>query len=523
MSPISAPRYLVWLLAGCLTAGCGGSVESGDELATERAGPSETSPAADRSNLQPHTVKPNDPPLRSKMEPPETEDLDPLDDNAADGPNRPSENARPPSLADLLKQPADSASRWIPNLPRMQIDEAAAAAAGIRKLSSKRLTLYTDMPAAEQIDQLPGMFDLAFPQWCKYFGVEASKHADWQLTGFLIKDKARFQRAGLLPGNLPPFPHGFARNYEFWLFDQPSDYYRRHLLLHEGTHAFMNTLLGGCGPPWYMEGIAELLSTHRWQQGQLTLNTMPANREEVEYWGRIKIVKDAVTKRRPLRLRQVIDYPPSAHLETEPYAWCWAAAVLMDRHPRYQQRFRRLHKNVLAADFDRQFYAALDKDWDDLREEWQLFVATLEYGHDVARTAVDFTPGKPLPARGGRVTVAADRGWQNSGLQLDGAATYRLAASGRYQVAKEPQIWWCEPGGVSIRYYRGRPLGILLAAVRPDATDPQPSSGLLRPTVVGLATTLSPKATGTLYLKINDSAAELGDNAGELQVEITRE
>ena len=177
---------------------------------------------------------------------------------------------------------------------------------------------------------------------------------------------------------------------------------------------------------------------------------------------------------------------------------------------------------MLAADFDRQFYTALGKDWNDLREEWQLFVIGLEYGHDVARTAVDFTPGKPLPASGGRVTVAADRGWQNSGLRLDGGVTYRLAASGRYQVGDVPKIWWCEPGGVSIRYYRGRPLGILLAAVRPDRSEPQRTSALLRPTVVGLATTLSPQASGTLYLKINDSAAELADNAGQLQVEITR-
>ncbi|NQU20808.1 MAG: hypothetical protein HQ567_05955 [Candidatus Nealsonbacteria bacterium] len=522
MSSASAKRYAVWLLLGCLGPGCGGSVESPGELVTQRSGSGETSLTAHRSDPQSQIEKPRDRPLRSEKEQPGSPNASP-DGAPGDVPDRPAENTRPPSLGDLLKQPADSAPRFIPNLPRMQIDEAAVAAAGIRKLSGKRLTLYTDLPTDQRIDQLPGVFDLAFPQWCEYFGVDASKQADWQLTGFLIKDKARFQQAGLLPGSLPPFRHGFARNFEFWLYDQPSDYYRRHLLLHEGTHGFMNTVLGGCGPAWYMEGIAELLSTHRWEQGKLTLNHMPANREEVAYWGRIKIIKDAVAERRPKRLKEVIDYPPNAHLETEPYAWCWAAAALMDRHPRYQERFRRLHKNVLAPDFDRQFYAALGKDWDDLREEWQILVAGLEYGHDVARTAVDFTPGKPLPAQGGRVTVAADRGWQNSGLRLDGATTYRLVASGRYQVASQPQIWWCEPGGVSIRYYRGRPLGILLAAVRPDGSQPQRSSALLRPMVVGLATKLSPQATGTLYLKINDSAAEFADNAGQLQVEITRE
>ena len=96
-----------------------------------------------------------------------------------------------------------------------------------------------------------------------------------------------------------------------------------------------------------------------------------------------------------------------------------------------------------------------------------MFVAGIEYGDDIPRTAIDFGPGKPLPAAGAAVTLSAGRGWQNSGLQLESGARYRLTATGRYQVAKTTRIWWSEPGGVSIRYYQGRPLGILLAAVRP--------------------------------------------------------
>ncbi len=118
------------------------------------------------------------------------------------------------------------------------------------------------------------------------------------------------------------------------------------------------------------------------------------------------------------------------------------------------------------------------------------------------------------------VNIAADRGWQNSGWRLEAGVTYRLTAAGRYQVATQPKVWWCEPGGVSIRYYQHRPLGILLAAVRPDHPPPGSTSALLRPTVVGLGTTLSPHETGTLFLKINDSAGELDDNAGELTVKI---
>ena len=119
--------------------------------------------------------------------------------------------------------------------------------------------------------------------------------------------------------------------------------------------------------------------------------------------------------------------------------------------------------------------------------------------------------------------MAADRGWQNSGLRLEAGVNYQLTATGRYQVAKNAKVWWCEPGGVSIRYYKGRPLGILLASVRPDHPAPGSTSALLHSTVVGLGTTLSPPQTGTLFLKINDSAGELDDNAGELKVEVRRE
>ena len=411
------------------------------------------------------------------------------------------------------------------------IDDARAAAAGIRKLPGKRLTLYTDL-SGEEIDRLPEVFQQAFPQWCRYFGVKEDEVADWHVTGFLMKDKARFATAGVLPDNLPPFKHGYSQDNSLWLNEQPSDFYRRELLLHEGTHSFMSTVLHGMGPPWYAEGMAEYLGTHRWQNGRLTLGYMPRSREESRRWRRVGIIQDAVSQHQALRLKTVIEYPPTAHLETEPYAWCWAAVTLLDRHPRYQKRFRQLIGLVRENDFNERFYRLFEPDWEELCEEWQLMVVNMEYGYDVARSAVDFTPGKPLPRAGAEVTVAADRGWQNSGLRLEAGKTYRLAAAGRYQVAvgqvanlpgEKPKPWMSEPGGVSIRYYKGRPLGILLASVRPDHPAPGSTSALLHSTVVGLGATLTSTETGTLYFKINDSPGELDDNAGELKVEVRRE
>jgi hypothetical protein len=404
-----------------------------------------------------------------------------------------------------------------PNLGRLTVDEARAAATGIRKVTGRRLTLFTDLGASEPVDILPEVFDQAFPQWCEYFEIDPADHADWNMTGFLMQEKDRFVRAGLYRDGLPPFKHGFAWDYDLWLYEQPSDYYRRHLLLHEGTHGFMNTVLGGCGPAWYREGTAELLGTHRWHDGRLTLNHMPASREEVPMWGRIKAIKEDYAAYRARPLRAVIEDRPELHV-TDSYPWFWAVAALLDRHPHYRRRFRQASKFIRGPDFQGRFDRLIGDEWEALSEQWQEFVANLEYGHDVQRTAVDFTPGQPLPDAGASLRVAADRGWQNSGLLLEAGTTYRIRASGRYQVANEPQIWWCEPGGVSIRYYKGLPLGILLAAVRPDPPRPEESSPLIRPATVGLGTTLVPEHSGTLFLRINDSAAELHDNAGALAV-----
>ncbi|MEX0641877.1 MAG: hypothetical protein WD468_04210, partial [Pirellulales bacterium] len=421
------------------------------------------------------------------------------------------------SLADLIREGEGDRSR-----PAAAVDDAALASAGVRKLTGKHLTLYTDVASSPAIDELPAVFDQAVPLWCAYLGIDPKKVETWHIRGSLIKDKTVFQRVGLWSESLPPFLHGYARASELWLYDQPSNYYRRHLLLHEGTHAIMLSQLGGAGPPWYMEGVAELLGTHQWIGGKLVLGYFPKNRDEVPDLGRIKIVREAYAAGGAKSLAEIISYGSQAHLQNEPYAWCWAAAALLDNHPRYQARFRELVKHVTLAEgaFNAHLREVFKDDLAPLAEEWQVFVAGLEHGYDFTREAIDFAAGKPLAGESGTVNVAADRGWQSSGVHVETGKTYRLTATGRYQVAKEPKIWWCEPGGVTIRYHRGRPLGMLLAAVRSDNFQVGQTSGLVTPQPIGLGADLTPAQSGTLMLRINDSAGELADNEGVVLVEI---
>ncbi|HEV3020978.1 MAG TPA: hypothetical protein VGX76_00865 [Pirellulales bacterium] len=400
-----------------------------------------------------------------------------------------------------------------------EIDEARAKAHGIRKLTGRTMTLFTDLPADLEVDRLPDWFDRAVPQWTRYFGDAPESAKAWRVTGHLMKEKERFLASGLLPDALPEFANGYSTANEIWWYDQSSAYYRRHLMFHEGTHAYMFTRFGTCGPPWYMEGMAELLGTHALAADGPRLGVFPARADDVRSWGRIGLVRKAVADGRRLSLAEVMAYGPRAHLESEPYGWCWAATAFLDSHPRYRERFRSLPAELSHQEFNGRVRAVFADDWRELDEEWQVFVGAIEYGYDLERNAVEFVAGETLPRGGKKVSIRSDRGWQSSRVRLQAGSTYELTAMGRYQLAAGPPVWWCEPNGVTIRYWHGRPLGQLLAAVRYD--DPNAPSGLVRPTVVGLRAELTPEKSGTLYLRINDSPAELADNEGTLTVSVT--
>ncbi len=429
---------------------------------------------------------------------------------------------QPGVLGDLLQTPNGEEVNFYAAGPTPMIDDEKVAAHGIRKLVGKHITLYTDLKSAPAIDELPRVFDLAVPQWRDYFEIPADKTDAWKVWGYIVQDKAKFQAAGLFPDDLPPFTNGYQRGHELWLYEQPSDYYRRHLLLHEGTHAAMYHWLGGAGPPWYTEGMAELFGTHAWQNGKLSLLHMPKSKEEVPEWGRVRLIKDAYADKRALLLHEVLKLPADAHRNNEAYAWSWAAAAFFNGHPRYGAEFKKLRHNTkdVTADFTKAFLEHFQEDVLPMQTEWQLFAANSEYGYDITRNAISVKPTMPLPATGATVEVSAEHGWQSTGITLEQDKTYKLVAQGRYQIAKEPKVWWCEPGGVTIRYHHGQPLGMLLAAVRNDAMPATPDP-LLTPTPIGLGTDLTPTTSGTLWLKINDHDSEWADNEGNLKVTVS--
>ncbi|QDU54862.1 hypothetical protein [Aeoliella mucimassa] len=412
------------------------------------------------------------------------------------------------------------------------IDKSQLVRQGFRVLEGKHITLVTDLPSSVVVDELPTVVDAAVPLLAERFQVDDRRVRDWHVLAMLIGHREKFDAAGLMPRGNEEFPNGLSIGYELWVNDQSSDYYRRHLLVHEVVHSFMATQLGACGPAWYMEGMAELLGTHRWdsQTGKLEIGVMPTDRNAVPMWGRTKLVRDAIDEHRMLPIVSVLKIDNSKPMGVESYAWVWSLAKFLDAHPRYSERFRRLQSHTLDPEFDQRFFKTYAADWSDLETEWRVFTAGLDYNYDVAREAIEFPQNRSqlqsldTPSR---VQVAADRGWQATNLVLEAGRTYELKAGGRFVIGAEPDgtPWTCEPGGITLSYHAGQPLGKLLAVV-----DPRPigdgsasaTSAFVTPTPVGLSGQLAPSQSGVLYLRLNDSPGELGDNHGDATVSIRR-
>jgi hypothetical protein len=409
-----------------------------------------------------------------------------------------------------------------PTPPRIIAERAAAL--GVRELIGKHLHLWTDVPSSPAVDELPQVFDAAIGPWCDYCDMSPNKADSWQVQGYLIHDRSKFAALGVLPDQRRDYVNGYAVGNQMWLDEQPSDYYRRHLLLHEGTHAFMLAHLGSAGPGWFMEGIAEMLATHRWKDGQLELGIFPASKAEVPMWGRIRILREAVAAGRPLVLGEVLAIDNRRVLGVDSYAWCWALCEFLDSHPRHGPQFRKLLNLVRRSDFNDRFRRLFHGDWDELETEWEAFVAAVDYGYDTQRMAMKFA--EPVPVDQPATTlIATDRGWQAAPWLLRGGHRYTLSATGRYVIARDSEPWPCESNGVTIHYHAGHPLGMLLGVLRSDQPEGKvpAEDSFAKPQAIGLQAILSPHEDSILYLRVNDSPAELVDNEGGVQVEIVSE
>jgi hypothetical protein len=427
-------------------------------------------------------------------------------------------------LVMLAAAPAVAADVSVPPLA------ASARRAGLRVIESQHLVLATDRPprADDGVDDLPRIFDEAVVVWCGHYGIEPATIRDWRAFGCLVVDRERFRAAGLLPATIPEFPHGFCDRNRFWLMDQSNPAYRRHLLLHEGVHAFTLTVRGLDAPEWYTEGIAEFLATHRLERDargveRFVPTPLPMRKSDVEQLGRIETLRRLAADRRPPTLSAVMAVPTGDHRDISTYASNWAAVALLARHPALAPSFTAAERGPLDEDFNARLAAQPGWNAAVAAREFAAFTTEIDYGWDFARMRIDWSPGRPLvvPTRG---TVAAGRGWQNTGMTLAAGGRCRITAHGRVRLGEVPAQAGAaatpiesEADGISLRWYRGHPVGRLLAAQWVEREDGTAGFVVLGS---GAAAEITAAAAGPLYLKVNEAPGDLADTSGSYTVDV---
>lgn len=427
-------------------------------------------------------------------------------------------------LAPLEKQPAQ---RFRIADHRVRHDPEKLRLAGIKTYSSKRLILHTDSENPG-LSQVPAMVDQLIETLEKELGPlpSATDGSNLQLTGYLMVQQDRFRAAGLIPETLPEFNHGRHRGYEFWLNDQPTDYYRAHLVLHECVHCYMTADPSGRFPVWYLEGMAELFATHAGptkSDPTVRFGILPASAESAPSWGRTKLIREAVDEGRSPTLAEVLRYPSERFSENDAYAWSWAVCYLLNTALAYKGRF---HELVMSPgeDFEASFLEQFGDDELPLSQAWEVFVRTMNYGYDLERAAFAGEGGAEANPLGTErlIEIEAAGGWQSTGIRVKKGQQVHLTASGEVELNSTTRPWISEPRGISREYADGQPIGRLLGWICPAGAITEWPAGRLQTIAIGEDSIVDCDADGTLCLRINDHWNDLANNSGAYQVRLAK-
>lgn len=495
------PLICCWLLPGC-----------GEEPAPPQA-PVESQvvvsstpaavPAETRQTQQPQTVEDE-----SKTAETETQkNVPPVES--------PPVSSEPPREKQKVYRPRDD--RPVHNNQRL-------ALLGIECYESPHLKLYTDLDP-QLAEKLPAVLEQAYPALEQYFGPLPPNREGtvFQVTGYLMQDRERFQNAGLIPKSLPQINNGRHQGAQFWMDAQTEEYYLRHLMLHEYTHCY-SMIMGKIGAPvWYLEGIAESMATHRiGADGKLQFNVMPHNINDFGGLGRISLIQSAPTK----TIVEIMQFRSLDFVKDDAatYAWSWALCQFFDKHPRYQAAFRELAHHMQGTEFSKKMQQIIGQDLIEINDAWMLFARNLQPGYDSERALVSFLPGKGLAMNASASQkIAADRGWQSSGVHVLRGATYEVNATGMFTLAQQPKPWQSTADGITFQYYNRQPLGRLMMMIRPDwGTDPGRLQALLMEYPQGAHAVWMAPVTGTVYFRLNDAWNSLKNNEGAVEVTVTR-
>ena len=417
---------------------------------------------------------------------------------------------------------------------RPKLDAEELLAHGLRIVQSKHLVLVADLPQ-ESVAELPQLADALFANLEARLGKLAPNIAgtEFQVTGFLMDARDRFEQAGVLPPDEFTIRHGRHLGYQFWINNQPAEYYRRHLLLHEFVHCFMMCEYGrnDIPPLWYTEGIAEYFATHRLHtdvtKSEFTI--LPTSGEGFEGWHRIVEVRRHFNQEPSatgelagiISLQTVMHPPDTTFVEDSQYANAWALVWLINHHPELKLEFAALASCRTQDQFNDAMAKIPEQTLQQMNQIWPLFldglaeaeVSTVRFPSLTATTSSQMHSANTLPLE---LTLDAARQWVSTGVELTAGQQVLIECEGRFVVNETTKPWISEPNGITIDYVRGRPLGEVIGMI--VSTD---GTKTTRHIPIGKSKTLQSPIDGILWLQINDQWADRADNDGNVTVRIS--
>ncbi len=405
---------------------------------------------------------------------------------------------------------------------------------GLRIVESKHLVLVTDLPE-ESVAELPQLADALFANLEARLGKLSPNIAgtEFQVTGFLMDARDRFKQAGVLPPNEFIIRHGRHLGYQFWINNQPTDYYRRHLLLHEFVHCFMMCEYGpyNIPPLWYTEGIPEYFATHRVHTDitRSEFAVLPTSSEGFEGWHRITEVRRHFNQEPSttgeladiISLQTVMHPPDTTFLEDSQYANAWALVWLINHHPELQPEFTALATCRTQDQFNDAMAKIPEQTLQQMNQIWPLYLDGLA---EAEVSTVRFPSLTTMPSRQSNsantlpleLTLDAGQQWVSTGFELTAGQQVIIKCQGRFVVGETTKPWISEPNGITIEYVRGRPLGEVIGAI--VSTD---GTKTTRHIPIGTSKTLQSPIEGILWLQVNDQWSDRADNDGKVTVRIS--
>lgn len=267
---------------------------------------------------------------------------------------------------------------------------------------------------------------------------------------------------------------------------------------HEAVHAYCGQAFGRTGPLWYAEGMAEM--GRYWRQGDTSVNCDA-------------IVVDYLRSSRPQSVLDLVrgDRDSLTGDSWQNYAWRWALCHLLENNPNYTSRFRALGLAMLNGAGERApirpFQDTFGAMLAEIDFEYRFFLAHLDRGYRVDLCSWDWNRKFREPGGGASVgsRVAANLGWQPSGVIVAAGKQYDYSAGGTWQLGKsaEPTTADGKTDGA------GRLEGVVMHDFALSEPIPLSSYG-----------TFTAVADGQLYLRCRDKWTELADNKGAVSVKI---